>query len=335
MIYYRSALQRGAFSFTGIIIVSLPVQTKNYVLGGVIITLIGAILFSTKAVIAKVIYHQYDISVVSLLTLRMLFSLPFYIGMFVQSYPGYRQLKKSSKQTKGTHTNVFLQCFAIGILGYYVSSLLDFTGLKFISAGLERIILFTYPTFTVVFAALIFKTKITRYQLMALLVSYAGVALAFAGDIRAGHSADITTGSILVFACAITYSLYVLMSGRMIPKMGVSFFTSISMMSATAGVFVHFLFSGDKLISLTHLPFEIYMFILVMAVFATVVPSLLLSMGLNRIGSSNVAIVSSIGPMATILQAYWILGESFGWLQTVGTLLVVAGVLIIGRKVRQ
>ena len=310
-------------------------KKQSYLLGGVVITLIGAILFSTKAVIAKVIYHQYEISVVSLLTLRMLFALPFYIGMFIRSYPGYRQMKESSMQTKGTHTNIFIQCIAIGILGYYISSLLDFTGLKFISAGLERIILFTYPTFTVVFAALIFKTKITRYQLMALLVSYAGVALAFAGDIRAGHSSDIATGSVLVFACAITYSLYVLMSGRMIPKMGVSFFTAISMMSATAGVFLHFLFSGDSISILTGMPFTIHMYILVMAVFATVVPSLLLSMGLNRIGSSNVAIVSSIGPMATILQAYWILGESFGWLQMVGTLLVVAGVLIIGRKVKQ
>ena len=311
-------------------------QTKKpgYIVGGVIITLIGAVLFSTKAVIAKLIYHQYEISVVSLLTLRMLFALPFYIGMFFQSLPGYRQMKRASNNIHNTSPQLLIQCIFIGILGYYISSLLDFTGLKFISAGLERIILFTYPTFTLVFAALFFKTKITRYQLFALLVSYAGVALAFAGDIRAGHSSDITLGSILVFACAITYSLYVLMSGRMIPKMGVSFFTAVAMMSATAGVFVHFLFTGDSITMLEQLPFKIYMYILVMAVFATVVPSLLLSIGLNRIGSSNVAIISSIGPMATILQAYLVLGEKFGVLQALGTVLVVAGVLIIGRKVK-
>jgi drug/metabolite transporter (DMT)-like permease len=312
------------------------VQTKkqSYILGGVIITLIGAVLFSMKAVIAKLIYHQSDISVVSLLTLRMLFALPFYIGMFIQSYPGYVKMKRAGKQTSSANRSVFIQSVVIGILGYYVSSLLDFSGLKYISAGLERIILFTYPTFTVVFAALLFRVKITKYQLLALLVSYLGVAVAFAGDIRAGHSTNIAIGSILVFACAITYSLYVLMSGRMIPKMGVSFFTAVAMMSATAGVFVHFLFSPNSIASLEHLPFKIYMYVLLMAVFATVVPSLLLSIGLSRIGSSNVAIISSVGPMATIVQAYFILGENFGWLQGIGTVLVVAGVWIIGRKVQ-
>jgi drug/metabolite transporter (DMT)-like permease len=310
------------------------VQAKGqgYILGGIIITLVGAVLFSTKAVMVKLIYRQSDISVVSLLTLRMLFALPFYIGMFIQALPAYRQMKTLGEKSEA---GLVIQCIVIGILGYYVSSLLDFMGLKHISAGLERIILFTYPTFTVVFAAILFKTKVTRYQLIALLASYAGVALAFAGDIKAGHSSDITLGSMLVFACAITYSLYVLMSGRMIPKMGVSFFTAVAMMGATAGVFVHFLFSGDNISALQHLPLNIYLYILVMAVFATVVPSLLLSIGLNRIGSSNVAIISSIGPMATILQAYLVLGEKFGLLQALGTILVVAGVLIIGRKVKK
>lgn len=310
-------------------------KKQSYILGGVIITLIGAVLFSTKAVIVKLIYRESDISVVSLLTLRMLFSLPFYIGMYIHSLPAYRQMKKMSRENQSTHYKLFFKCIIIGILGYYISSLLDFTGLKFISAGLERIILFTYPTFTVVFAAMLFKTKVTSYQLLALLVSYVGVAIAFAGDIQAGHSSNITIGSTLVFACAITYSLYVLMSGRMIPKMGVSFFTAVAMMSATAGVFVHFLFSDDGVSALQVLPFKIYMYILLMAVFATVVPSLFLSIGLNRIGSSNVAIISSVGPMATILQAYWILGERFGWLQALGTILVVVGVLIIGKKVKQ
>lgn len=221
------------------------------------------------------------------------------------------------------------------MIGYYISSLLDFQGLTLISAGLERIILFTYPTFTVVFAALLFKAKIKSYQLVALMVSYVGVAIAFAGDIQSGHSTNVTVGSVLVFACAITYSLYVLFSGKLIPKVGVSFFTAAAMMSATAGVFIHFLFSSNSVGDLLHLPFHIYMYVVVMAVLATVVPSYFLSIGLSRIGSSNVAIISSIGPMATILQAYWILGESFGLLQTIGTILVVAGVLIISKKVRE
>lgn len=303
---------------------------RSYIAAGIVFTLVGAVLFSTKAVLAKLIYRQSDIGVVALLTLRMLFSLPFYAGMLIQSYPAY---KRSIALHHGTdHTAKWLlQTFITGLLGYYVSSFLDFSGLKFISAGLERIILFSYPTFTVLFGALLYKIRVRSYQFMALLVSYTGVAIAFAGDIHQGHSTNIITGSLLVFGCAITYALYVLLSGKMIPLLGVTFFTAVCMISATAGVFLHFIFTGS-INSLLHLSSQVYFDIAMMAIFATVVPSFLLSFGLKRIGSNNVSIISSVGPIATILQAYWLLGEKFGLLQVAGTLLVVCGVLIIGIK---
>ena len=318
--------------------VSLRVSspTKAHIIAGLLFTLTGAVLFSMKAVIAKLIYRHSDISVVSLLTLRMLFSLPFYLLMLVRSYPVHRKNIKAKDDSRSVmYRNYLLQCFVIGLLGYYISSFLDFSGLKYLSAGLERIILFSYPTFTVLFGAIIYKTRIKKYQLFALLVSYIGVAIAFAGDIKSGHSTHLVLGSLLIFGCAITYSLYVLLSGKMIQRLGVSYFTSICMLSATAGVFVHFLFSEHNIDLLLHHTPKLYLQVLLMAVFATVVPSIFLALGLKRIGSNNVAIISSVGPIATILQAYWMLGEKFGMLQVIGTLLVIGGVLIIGLRAQK
>lgn len=291
-------------------------------------------MFSTKAVLAKLIYRESDIGVVPLLTLRMLFSLPFYIVMLVQAYPSYRNNILLHRMPNHRAT-LLLQTFIIGLLGYYVSSFLDFSGLKFISAGMERVILFSYPTFTVLFGALLYKIRIRRYQLIALLVSYAGIAVAFAGDIQQGHSGNILIGSSLVFGCAITYSLYVLLSGKMIPLLGATFFTAFCMISATIGVLLHFVFAGYSVSSLLHHSGFVYLNTIYMAIFATVVPSFFLSLGLKRIGSNNVAIISSIGPIATIIQAYIMLGEDFGLLQITGTILVVAGVLVIGLKAQK
>jgi drug/metabolite transporter (DMT)-like permease len=314
----------------------MATRQRSYLLAGILFTLLGAVLFSAKAVLAKVIYREdQSIAVVSVLALRMLFSLPFYLGMFFLGLRGFKGKMKVTA-TKATNAKtIILQSLVVGALGYYVSSFLDFTGLKYITAGLERIILFTYPTFTLLFAALFFKSKISSYQVAALLISYIGVGCAFAGDIFSGHSGNISLGSMFIFGCAITYALYVLLSGHLIQKMGASFFTSVAMISATSGVLIHFLFSGVGIESLKHLSLHIYLLTFLMAFFTTVLPSYLLSEGLKRIGSSHVAIISSIGPMATILQAYWFLGESFGWLQLLGTVLVVVGVLIIGRKVQK
>lgn len=301
-------------------------------LAGVLFTLLGAILFSGKAVLVKVIYSQHPIDVVSLLALRMLFSLPFYVGMYFYSLKGYRAKISSQKKSAADNKTLMVQTVLTGILGYYVSSWLDFAGLQFISAGMERIILFAYPSFTLLFAALLYKTKIKGYQVAALAASYLGITIAFWGDVMAGQSPDIIKGSLLVLACSITYALYVMLSGRMIPKAGATFFTAVGMLGATVAVWAHYMLAGNSLAALQHLPLKIYGFILIMAIFTTVLPSLLLSLGLRRIGSGNAAIISSIGPLSTILQAYLFLGEKFGWLQGIGTVLVVAGILIIGRK---
>lgn len=292
-------------------------------LAGFVITFLGSILFSTKAIIVKSAFANLKIDALTLLTLRMLLSLPFYLiaAYMVSSKEG--NVKLSSKQ--------WLTVLLLGLFGYYLSSLFDFIGLQYISAGLERLILFLYPTFVVFINIVVYKQRITTIQKLALVLTYGGIALAYVGELRIDtHNQNFYLGSLLIFLCAITYAIYIVGSGRMIPIVGGNKFTAYAMLASTAGVFVHFLLRGNY----QAIPSgaEFWGYGLLLAVVATVVPSFMISNGLKRIGSNNVAIISGIGPVSTILQAHFILGEKIFPAQIIGTILVVAGVLIIGWK---
>lgn len=296
--------------------------------------MLSALLFSGKAVLAKLVYRQVDMSVSQLLVLRMFFSLPFYMAMLVWQWRKHQRQKLEQPQaaTSFFPAKYLAATAVLGLLGYYISSYLDFLGLKFISAGLERVILFSYPTFVVLFSALLFRTKILRHQLVALLLSYTGIGIAFSADMHFTTGPELWKGTACIVGCAITFSLYVLYSGKYVPKVGVGLFTAVAMLFATAAIFVHFLLTGNSVGQLFRFSGHVYLLMLLMAILTTVVPSFLVSAGLQRVGSANVAIISSIGPMITIAQAWYFLDEPFGWLQALGTVLVVAGVLLVSRK---
>ena len=297
-------------------------NTKNYTISvtGVLVTLLGAVLFSTKAVIVKVAFQHTHIDALSLLTVRMVFSLPFYLALAF--FTGRRQsnVRFTKKQWAGV--------IVLGLFGYYISSFLDFTGLQYISAGLERLILFLYPTFTVLINATVFKQKISRIQVLALLLTYTGIAIPYIGQLQAVGSHTFLLGSGLVFLCALTYAIYIVGSGKMIPVVGAAKFTAYAMLASTAGVFIHFTLAGRYNVLQSGTAFLGYG--LLLALLATVIPSLLISFGMKQIGANNVAIISGIGPVSTIVQAHFFLGESITALQVTGTLLVIAGVLLIG-----
>ncbi len=309
-------------------------QHSSEAITGVILVLLSAFLFSAKAVLAKLVYREVPMTVIQLLVLRMLFSLPFYLGMLAWQWRKFNQEQPSGISAKSIFfpKEHLLATVLIGCLGYYISSLLDFCGLKFISAGLERVILFAYPTLVVIFGSIIFKTKIARHQIFALLISYIGIAIAFGAGLEQNKGAEIWKGGVLIFGCAITFSFYVLLSAKLIPKIGVGLFTSVAMLSATTGIFLHFIVAGNSAAGLLHFSPHVMLLMVLMAVFTTVVPSYFVSSGLKRIGSSNMAIISSIGPMITIAQAWYFLGEPFGWLQAIGTILVMVGVLMVSKK---
>ena len=292
---------------------------------GFVITFLGAVLFSTKAIIVKSAFAKTEIDALTLLTLRMIFSLPFFLvaAFVVSSKEG--NIKLSAKQ--------WVTIVLLGLFGYYLSSLFDFVGLQYISAGLERLILFLYPTFVVFINIGLFKQKISATQKLALVLTYAGIALAYIGELRVDtHNPNFYWGSFLIFLCSITYAVYISGSGRIIPIVGGTKFTAYAMLASTAGVFIHFTVQGSSEALKTGA--GLWGYGILLAVIATVIPSFMISNGLKRIGSNNVAIISSIGPVSTIIQAHFILGEKIFIAHIFGTILVISGVLLIGWKSR-
>lgn len=300
--------------------------TKNnrISLAGFVITFLGAVLFSTKAIIIKVAFAHSAINALTLLTLRMIFSLPFYTVAAV--------IAARKQENEPLTRSQWAWVVVLGLFGYYLSSLFDFMGLQWVSAGLERLILFLYPTFAVLINGFYFKQKISGLQWIALLLTYAGIGLAFAGELQLDTGGEnFYWGCFLIFCCAVTYSIYIAGSGHVIPSVGAGRFTAYAMLAATGGIFLHFLFAGNVAV-LREAADSAWLYGLLLAIFATVIPSFLISLGMKKIGSNNVAIISGIGPVSTILQAYWILGEEIFFEQIVGTMLVVVGVLLIGWK---
>lgn len=298
-------------------------QNSSLTVAGVLITLLGSILFSTKAIFVKAAFRATGIDAVSLLALRMAFSLPFYVlaAFFISR-------KESGFAMTGRQWSLTL---LLGIFGYYLSSLFDFIGLQYISAGLERLILFLYPTFAVLLNLFFFKQPVFRNQWIALLLTYLGIGIAFAGEVRLDTgTSGFWWGSACVFICSVTYAIYITGSGKVIPSVGSNRFTAYAMLTATAGVLLHYFFTKG----FSHLPFtqSTVPYGLLLAIVATVIPTFLLAQGMKRIGSNNVAIVSSIGPVSTILQAHYVLGEHVFTEQIIGTSLVIAGILLLSWK---
>ena len=298
-------------------------QIKKISLAGFIITFLGAILFSTKAIIVKSAFADTKVDALTLLTLRMIFSLPFYLiaAFLVSNKEG--NVKLTGRQ--------WATIVLLGLFGYYLSSLFDFVGLQYISAGLERLILFLYPTFVVFINIGVFKQRISRIQKLALVLTYAGIAIAYVGEINIDtQNPNFYWGSLLIFLCAITYAIYISGSGRIIPIVGGTKFTAYAMLASTAGVFIHFTIQGSY--EALKAGAGLWGYGVLLAIVATVIPSFMISNGLKRIGSNNVAIISGIGPVSTIVQAHFILGERIFTAQIIGTVLVIVGVLLIGWK---
>ena len=298
-------------------------KTYSYFIGGIIICLLGAICFSTKAIFVKLAYRETDVDPVSLLTLRMIFSLPFFVVSAWWTSAKNENVRFTTRQ--------WLMVAGIGCLGYYVSSLLDFLGLQYVSAGIERLILFVYPTLVLLMSAFILKVKIKGIQWLALLITYIGLMIAFWGEVSFDNpSENFYTGVVLIFICAITYAIYIVGSGQLIPSIGAAKFNSYAMSFAALAVVVHFLIVNDN--SLLNFDKTVYVYSFLMAIIGTVVPSYLVANGIKRVGSDNAAIIGSIGPVSTIVQAYFFLQEPIHFLQLTGTACILVGILMISKK---
>jgi drug/metabolite transporter (DMT)-like permease len=212
------------------------------------------------------------------------------------------------------------------LVGYYLSSFLDFLGLQYISAGLERLILFLYPTLTVLLSAWLYRRAIGRRIILALVLSYAGIALVFLHDVGVKEG-GIVLGSALVFASTLSYAIYLVGAGHAIARIGTLRFTAYASLVASAACVLQFLVMRP--LSALELPLRVYELSIAMAIFSTVLPVFLLSFAIKRIGSGSASLIGTVGPVSTIYMAYLFLGESIGVLQIAGSALVLGGVVII------
>ena len=296
-----------------------PPTRKAYIIAALTV-FVGAIFFSTKAIFVKLAY-QYGIDSVSLLTLRMVFSFPVFLVF------GFWSFRIKSNQIYKLTKKDWFWTIAMGLCGYYLASLFDFMGLQYISASFERIILYLYPTIVLIISFFLFHAEVKRVHVVALLLTYVGVGIAFYENFHLTEADTIIKGTVLVFCAAIAYATYIVGSGRLLPKIGTYRYNSISMSAACLGVFIHNI--GLHGFNLLEFAMPVYWISLVVALVATVIPSFMMAEGIRVIGSSNAAILVSIGPISTIGMAYVFLEEKIGWLQWMGTFFVIAGILLI------
>lgn len=294
---------------------SIPVNRQALL--GTGFALLAAVGFSAKAILVKLAYLD-AVDAVTLLALRMVFSVPVFLAVALWS--------RANKQAAPLEKRDWLAVLALGLVGYYLSSLLDFSGLQYITAGLERLILFLYPTMVVILSAVIFKHAIGRRELIALALSYAGIALAFMHDVSVSHK-GVVLGAALVFASTLTYSAYLIGAGHAIARIGATRFTAYAMVVASTATLLQFAVTHP--VSALQLPLRVYELGIAMAIFSTVLPVFMLSAGIRLIGSGHTSLIGSIGPVATIYLAHVFLNEAVSTLQIAGSLLVLAGVLTI------
>lgn len=293
---------------------------KRDVFLGIAFSLLAAIGFSIKSILVKLAYvHQVD--AVTLLTLRMAFAVPFFVGVAVWA---------RARHHDALGRREWLILVLLGS-GYFLFNYLDFLGLQYISAGLERLIQFLYPTLTVILAALLHRRAIPPRVVAAMMLSYAGIAMVFVHDVRVSQG-EVALGSSLVFASTLFYAIYLVGAGHSIARMGTMRFTAYAMIVASSISLGQFVFTHplDGLMQ----PLPVYQLALLMALFSTVLPVFLLTAGIRRIGSGEASLIGSIGPVFTIYLAHVFLGESVSLLQLAGSLLVLVGVVAVSLNSR-
>ena len=287
-------------------------------LTGALMVVAAAIAFSGKAVIIKLAY-RHGVDAVTLLALRMLFSAPLFLLL------AWWAASRASVQplSRGDLWGVAL----LGFIGYYLASYFDFLGLQYVTAALERLLLFVHPTFVLLISAVLFKRRITQRDLVAVGLSYLGIGVVFGHDV-ATQPGNVVLGSFWVLMSALFYASYLIGSGRLVGRVGSLRFASYAGLVSCAAVVTHYFLARDPSLIFTQ-PAEVYGLSFLMAAVSTVLPIVLTSEGIRRIGASHSSIIASIGPVATIFLGAWFLGEAITVLQLVGAALVMAGVLTI------
>jgi len=278
---------------------------------------LGAVAFSGKAIIVKLAY-RYGVDAVTLIMYRMLFALPLFVVLAWWSGRGKPALTWRDVRT----------VLGLGFCGYYLASFLDFAGLRYVSASLERLILYLNPTLVLGLGAFLFHRKVTRSQILALAVSYGGVLCVF-GREASLQGADVPLGATLIFSSAISYAIYLSYSGEEVKRLGALRLTGLATTVACIICIAQFLILRP--LSAVVVPSAVLWLSVLNATLCTFAPVLMVMMAIERIGASLTAQAGTVGPLSTILMAAMLLGEPFTVWIAAGTVLVLSGIWLLTR----
>lgn len=293
------------------------VAIKTSLLPGLTLAVLGSVGFSGKAIIVKLAY-RYGVDAVTLIMYRMLFALPIFAFMAWWASRGKAPLKRRD----------WLGVLWLGFTGYYLASFLDFAGLAYISASLERLILYLNPTIVLLLGLVLYQRRVKRAQLAGMAISYAGVALVFAREISF-QGADAAWGAFLVLLSAVSYALYLVYSGELVRRVGA--LRLVGLATSVACVLCLLQFVLLRPLSAALVAPEVLGLSLLNATLCTAAPVLMVMMAIERVGASVAAQAGMVGPMSTILMGVVILGEPFTAWIAAGTTLVVAGIFVVTR----
>jgi drug/metabolite transporter (DMT)-like permease len=284
---------------------------------GLALALAGSIAFSGKAIIVKLAY-RHGVDAVTLIMYRMLFALPLFVALAWWAGRGQAPL---------TRRDLWVIA-GLGFSGYYLASFLDFLGLQYISASLERLILYLNPTLVLLLSVLLFKRRVTARQLLALAVSYGGVLLVFGHEVKLS-GADTLLGAALVFGSAVSYAVYLVFSGEHVQRLGAlrltGWATSVACLLCIAQ------FGLLRPLSAAVVAPEVLWLSLLNATLCTFAPVVMVMLAIERIGATLTAQTGMIGPLSTLILGVWLLGEPFNAWIAAGTALVLAGVWLLAR----
>lgn len=290
---------------------------------GIALAVLAALGFSFKAIFVKLAYAAAAVDAVTLLTLRMTFALP--IALWASLW-----LCRAAPPLSRNDWGLLL---VLGVLGYYGASILDFIGLQYISAALERLILFIYPTLTVLIGVLFMGKALEKRQVAALALSYAGIGLAFAHDLQVTDDMHaVLLGGAFIFGSALSYALYSAGAEVAIRRLGTLRFAALAIIVSTFATQLHFVLTQP--FSVLAQPLEVYAYAAAMALFSTVLPVFWQSAAVQRIGAARTVLIGTLGPMLTIFFAWLLLTEPVSIAQLLGAGLVLAGVLLVSRRQR-
>lgn len=294
-------------------------QPASWRLVGILLAIGGVVAFSIRPLLIKIAY-VYAPDPVTLLALRMIFSLPFFLAAAL--WVGRRGA------TTPLQRRDMLHVAALGFIGYYLASFLDFLGLQYVSAGLGRLILFLYPTIVVLLSALFLGQRVRPRDAAALVICYAGISLVL--SVAIGHNPNLPLGAALVFAGSVMYAVYLVAGTEVIHRVGALRFSAYALLVASLCAIVQFL--AVRPLSALALPVEVYVVAFVMATVSTVLPVFMTSEALRRIGANHVAILGALGPVTTVFLGWLGLDEQPAPLQILGGILVLMGVVLVSVK---